>query len=378
MEVEGAWSPYIKNMKIELQSIPHLIASCLFLILATRTLLTIELNKNTNTNKWLASLFLVLALLLFDEFLFLNALIFNNSALWEKLITSLNLTIGPLTYFYAQAMTSNSENRRGYFYLHFLPAFTFFIVSLFISSEMFNNNSSVKVTFSLLFLATLLPYVFKVLADLSTYQQGVKQHFSSFLNHDLSWLKLWAGFMVIMAIIICLSPVAEQFKLLSQLMPDVHYLLIIASVVFLLMPDISKQKSIEDKPLEKQIQDLPGQELTAAFKHIEQLFIEQKSYLNNELTLAELSKLCQLPEVLVSNAINHVGKQCFYDYVNTHRIEEAKRLLIKHRSRSVIDVAMDSGFNAKSTFYNAFKKFVGQSPSEFRKANQNLNDECQA
>ena len=44
---------------------------------------------------------------------------------------------------------------------------------------------------------------------------------------------------------------------------------------------------------------------------------------------------------------------------------EAKRLLLE-TDLSVIDVAYESGFNSKSTFYTEFKKQTGHTPGQFR------------
>ena len=39
---------------------------------------------------------------------------------------------------------------------------------------------------------------------------------------------------------------------------------------------------------------------------------------------------------------------------------------------TILDIAMESGFNSKSAFNAAFRRIVGQSPSEFRKQPGNL------
>jgi AraC-like DNA-binding protein len=56
----------------------------------------------------------------------------------------------------------------------------------------------------------------------------------------------------------------------------------------------------------------------------------------------------------------------FYELVNRLRIEHAKRLLMSDVERNVLDVALEVGFNAKSTFNTAFKRHAGMTPSEFR------------
>jgi len=52
--------------------------------------------------------------------------------------------------------------------------------------------------------------------------------------------------------------------------------------------------------------------------------------------------------------------------VNSLRIIEAKKLLLKQPTFAVIDVAMSCGFNSKSTFNSAFKRNTDSTPSSFR------------
>lgn len=64
------------------------------------------------------------------------------------------------------------------------------------------------------------------------------------------------------------------------------------------------------------------------------------------------------------------GVSC-YGYLTNRRIEYAKHLL-KNSNALLTDIAYDSGFNSSSQFANIFKKYVGQTPGEYRKKfNQN-------
>ena len=60
----------------------------------------------------------------------------------------------------------------------------------------------------------------------------------------------------------------------------------------------------------------------------------------------------------------------FYELVNDYRITHAKGLL-RTSHMTVLDIAYASGFNTKSAFYNAFKEFVDQTPTNYRKSAQN-------
>jgi len=90
-------------------------------------------------------------------------------------------------------------------------------------------------------------------------------------------------------------------------------------------------------------------------------------YRDPDLTLRQLSDAVGVTEHRVSEILNQHQQTSFYDFVNGRRIEEAKRLLLEEPERSVLDVALDVGFNSKSTFYAIFKKLTDQSPIAFRR-----------
>ena len=58
----------------------------------------------------------------------------------------------------------------------------------------------------------------------------------------------------------------------------------------------------------------------------------------------------------------------FYDLINTHRVEEAKKRLIdSNNTKTILEILYEVGFNSKSVFNSAFKKNTGFTPTEFRK-----------
>jgi len=68
----------------------------------------------------------------------------------------------------------------------------------------------------------------------------------------------------------------------------------------------------------------------------------------------------------ISQTLNEVIGESFFDFVNRYRIEEAKTLLSSSND-TVLAITYDVGFNARSSFYNAFKRVTGETPSHYRK-----------
>lgn len=101
---------------------------------------------------------------------------------------------------------------------------------------------------------------------------------------------------------------------------------------------------------------------------LNQVMGEQQLYLNPNLSLAQLAKKVGNLQTTVSQVINDRLNQSFNHYVNGYRIEHAKRLLVNETHLNMDLVAERSGFNAKSTFFAAFKKITSQTPANYRAA----------
>ncbi|MBO6557891.1 MAG: helix-turn-helix domain-containing protein [Pseudomonadales bacterium] len=100
-----------------------------------------------------------------------------------------------------------------------------------------------------------------------------------------------------------------------------------------------------------------------------QLMDDEKAFMNPGLTLPKLSSLVQCPINHLSQVINAGFEMSFFDYLNSHRIEEAKRILAEpsDHPQPILSVAFEVGFNSNSAFYSAFKRICGQTPAQFRK-----------
>jgi AraC-like DNA-binding protein len=69
----------------------------------------------------------------------------------------------------------------------------------------------------------------------------------------------------------------------------------------------------------------------------------------------------------VSQVISQDFASSFYELVNGYRIEAAKRLLKAAPEKTVLEIALEVGFNSKSTFNTAFRRYAGMTPTEFRR-----------
>jgi len=92
----------------------------------------------------------------------------------------------------------------------------------------------------------------------------------------------------------------------------------------------------------------------------------EKLYLDANLSLQKLASYLAISPNYISQTLNETLSINFFDFVNQWRIKAAKPKIIANQD-TVLNIALDVGFNARSSFYKAFKQETGQTPSEFRK-----------
>jgi len=92
---------------------------------------------------------------------------------------------------------------------------------------------------------------------------------------------------------------------------------------------------------------------------------EEKPYLDPKLSLSGLAQLLEISPNQLSQIINQEASVNFHDFVNNYRVEEFLQIANKNKNFSLLALALDSGFNSKSSFNNIFKKQKGLSPSNY-------------
>lgn len=96
--------------------------------------------------------------------------------------------------------------------------------------------------------------------------------------------------------------------------------------------------------------------------------MEEKSvFTNAKLSLSDLAQALGTNTNYVSRLLNEGLKTSFADYVNAYRIKHFIKILKedKDQSKTFLFHAYNSGFNSKSAFNRAFKKYTGKTPSEY-------------
>lgn len=136
------------------------------------------------------------------------------------------------------------------------------------------------------------------------------------------------------------------------------------------MPEAIQQNGAHEKGHEVKYKtsNLPSPVSFKISQKIDSLVKEKKMYKDFNLRLDSLSGELGLNRNQVSQAINeHFGKN-FFEYINSLRIQEAKKLLLDPslQTTSIKEITYMAGFNNKVSFYKCFKNDTGMSPVDYR------------
>lgn len=99
---------------------------------------------------------------------------------------------------------------------------------------------------------------------------------------------------------------------------------------------------------------------------------EERVYREEDLSLNFLARKVDIAPRYLSQIINEQLNRNFWDLINGYRIKEAKSLLREHgeNRHTILDIALEVGFNSKEVFNRTFKKHTGQTPTQYRKVSR--------
>ncbi|EZH74146.1 hypothetical protein ATO12_14830 [Aquimarina atlantica] len=102
---------------------------------------------------------------------------------------------------------------------------------------------------------------------------------------------------------------------------------------------------------------------------LKEFMSEKEPYLDSDLTIKSLANQMQMEERDLSILINTQLNLNFYEFINTYRINKAKKILedTSQSKLTILEILYQVGYNSKSSFNTAFKKATGITPTVYRK-----------
>lgn len=296
---------------------------------------------------------------------------------------------GAFIWFYTVSLTKEDFCFRFQDLLHLLP----FLISLGfllyyplvegqeISVQTYYVHLVIKMSWTLF-------YEIAVLTLLIQHEKKFNQFFSYTEKIELNWLKIlnW-GFLIIWIIgaismflfIVAKVNIPQYGGLFTNLALSIFVLLLgffgIRHTTIFIPVDLLKKishpdqnNSIVQSTIDEQADSANTNPSKLEHKKLNQLHTymqTQKPYLDGELTLSKLAQQLNLAPHHLSSVINKQAGNNFFDFVNRYRVEEVKTQIAQqaHHQQTLLAIALNSGFNSKSSFNRVFKKICGQTNS---------------
>jgi len=104
------------------------------------------------------------------------------------------------------------------------------------------------------------------------------------------------------------------------------------------------------------------------YNQLTDLLQREQIYLKESVTLTYLSDKLKVKKQVLSEVIYVTTGMKYYDFINSMRVEEFKKMLHLEidQKLSIEGMAKQLGFKSKSTFYKHFKKMEGCTPKEYK------------
>lgn len=324
---------------------------------------------------------------------------------------ALPLFFGPILYLYALSVSDSSRRFRRRDLLHFAPflALMLYMMPFYLSSgaeklaffermDLGDRPSDLVIIDNLKLLHGVIYTVLAVFV-LKRHRKAVKDSFSAIERVNLRWLWTITLALVIvwgLAVSIHLFEVTTSIDIEAFdgiLALAIAIFVYTAGYIGLRQPEIlvvgpepalgevsdppsgTRETAPVDSALESgtapryEKSGLASDKAEAIRDRLIEHLSSAKPYKKCDLTLSELARQLDLTPHNLSEVINTRIGLSFYDFVNGYRIEEVKRSMANpaNRDATILALALEAGFNSKSSFNAIFKKREGVTPSEYRR-----------
>ncbi|MDO1501738.1 helix-turn-helix domain-containing protein [Winogradskyella maritima] len=365
----------------------------LIIILSQGIFLTLAIqlvpNKNKAANSILTCLLIIASIMLFGR-IALYRMPFDELLRIATLIDTTLFLFGPLLFCYIRRLAFQEKKTYQLPLVHFVPAFIYagyFLWTFTMDTNEFNtsyNNGSLNLAFILIEQFGLLSISFYTYKSYALYVQFKRnQKYQIAFNQSItSYVKFLIMALTTFVLLWAFSFVS--FYGFGKFNPYLNYnTMWLSTSIFmyfigfysLTQPQIfrvSLKNDIEKQQTKSRIKPEDIKELEVKLK---QLIETEKIFLIPDLNLRQLAKSANTSSNNLSWYLNQVLNKNFYEYINGHRIDEFLRLVKvgESESKTLLAIALESGFNTKSTFNSSFKTIMNDTPNNYIKTHLDVS-----
>ncbi|WP_340200906.1 helix-turn-helix domain-containing protein [Ascidiimonas sp. W6] len=352
------------------------------------------INQNRQESKWLA-LFLFLCSLYICPFMLGYAGWYSIKSYREFLFFvpfQQLLLIGPVIYLYTQSLLNSEFKLPRKAVIHFMPAVFYLLYSLvvfiadkWILEEFYfyadGKDKDLDFWYQMAGLISMLFYLGLSLRYYWNYRKVSNQEVSYADEISYKWVErfmLAFGLILVLRVLFfILNPEWGEFG-------SKYWYYLCFSILFLYIAFTGYTHSVSN-PIKFPFNQILNRQEPAKFESnatineddivkdelwsvkIISLFDEHKVYSDPTLTLTAVALRLNTNRNVVSNVINQRFKMNFNDFVNNKRVEAVTRKLEQgdHIKKTMLGISIECGFNSKTTFNRAFKKFTKMTPKQY-------------
>jgi AraC-like DNA-binding protein len=299
------------------------------------------------------------------------------------------LLYGPLILFYSRSIIYKNYKLTAKTLFHGIPFFVLFVLSvvgyhvqpsaqqLIIQSAIIEHRLPVGLYLMIVAVHMhILIYLFLAWREVTIYRTKIKEILSSTYHINLDWLSFMIyslAFLLLLSLVNGVIPLTS-FKGYFDAGLVIVFVFLFFFVNAIVIKGLKHPEIFSGIEVPEAIQKYRGSTLTAEERdaiqaNLTHLMISEKIFLNPEITLEDLSQKLSVSSRKLSQFLNEICRQNYFDFINSYRIEEAKRLIVESKDpkTTVLEIMYQAGFNSKSSFNTLFKKKTGLTPSEYKK-----------
>jgi len=349
------------------------------------------MKKNKKANINLALFILIIASTHFSRYLLIMN--YETIAFYFSLFSFPGISIaGVFIYFYVIFITGFADKFKPSYLLNFIVFIIILIIFMIlaihynfklIESGILQKNFIIIMGLSLINSTCYIFYALLII--LRKYNRKIENYYSDIEQMKFNWLILLTSLVLISLLYWCVGIWLVSFRIVDSINPIaisinslMDIIIFFITIYYIInQPEIFKQNLVMNVEIDDSVvsetakyskQNIDTEKQNEYLEKLKQHMITNKPYLNENLTIRDLSLEINIPIHHISLVINNLLNKNFYTFINEYRVQEAINILSDpaNNDANILSIAFRSGFNSKTTFNSAFRKILGMTPTTYR------------